>query len=87
MPQVFKEDYGKRPLPNGGWLEIVPTTQKFFEADGTDVRLDRVREYGTDGNLRGTWLQDKMGVKFCDNLPGVEDDPGYLESLPSKERK
>jgi len=87
MPKIFKENYGKRSLPNGGWIEITPTTQRFVEADGTDVRLDRVRVYSPDEKVVQSYLQDRMGVRFCDNLPGVEDDFSYLESLPSKERR
>ncbi len=87
MPKIFKENYGKRLLPNGGWIEITPTNQRFVEADGTDVRLDRVRVYNPDEKVVQSYLQDRMGVRFCDNLPGVEDDLSYLESLPSKERR
>ena len=84
MPIVYKEDYGRRPLPDGGWIEITPTNQRFFEADGTDVRIDRVRLFGPDGKLICSYLQDKMGRLFADNLPGTEDDLAYLERLPSR---
>lgn len=88
MPKIFKEDYGVRELPDGTKIKIVPTTQKFTEADGSDVRLDRVYVLGHDGKPTGkTYLQDRMGQRFVDNLPGVEDDLSYLESLPCKERR
>jgi hypothetical protein len=84
MPIIYKEDYGQKPLPNGWWMEITPTRQRFYEADGTDVRLDRVRIYDPLGRLVHSFLQDKMGQRFMDNLPGTEDDPSYLERLPSR---
>lgn len=87
MPEVFKEDYGKRQLPDGSCIEVVPTTQKFFESDGSDVRLDRVYVLGSDGRRVRSYLQDKMGRRFADNLPDAIDDLTYLDSLPSRERK
>lgn len=84
----FKEGYGKRPLPDGkGYIEIVPTTQKFFEKDGSDVRLDRVYVYDSNGKLIRTYLQDKMGQCFVDNQPDVKDDFSYLGVLPSREKQ
>lgn len=83
----FKEGYGKRPLPDGkGYIEIVPTTQKFFEKDDSDVRLDRVYVYDSNGNLIRTYLQDKMGQRFVDNFPDIKDDPAYFRGF-SKWRK
>lgn len=85
MPTIYKEDYGKRSLPDGqGYIEIVPTTEKFFKVDGSDVRLDRVYVYGPNGELTHTFLQDKMGGRFVDDLSGIKDDPSYLEGLPSR---
>lgn len=88
MPTIFKNAYGKKPLPGGraGYMEVTPTVQRFFEADGTDVRLDRVRLYNAAGVLLRSYLIDKMGAPFMDNLPNTEDDLAYLDSLPNKER-
>lgn len=88
MPTIFKNAYGKKPLPGerAGYMEITPTVQRFVEADGSDVRLDRVRVYNEQGVLVRSYLRDKMGAPFMDNLPDTEDDPAYLNSLPNKER-
>lgn len=87
MPQIYKENYGIKTLPDGTTIKIVPTTQRFFEADGSDVRLDRVYVLGPDGKPIRSYLQDKMGQRFTDNLPDIKDDPSYLEGLPTKEKK
>lgn len=72
MPVIYRDDYGKIQLPDGvGYKEITPTTQGFVEGDGTDVRVDRVREYDEWGNLICSYLVDKMGCRFEDNLPGI----------------
>ncbi len=88
MPIITRGSYGERLLVNGsGYMEITPTIQAFVEADGTDVRLDRVRIYTNDGTFVRAYLQDKMGRRFVDNLPNTEDYLLYLETLPTKERK
>lgn len=87
MPKIYKEDYGIKILPDGSRINIVPTTQRFFEADGSDVRLDRVYVLDDNGEPIRSYLQDKMGQRFVDNLPGVKDDLSYLEGLSTKERK
>lgn len=88
MPIIYREEYGVKPRSDGqpGYVEVVPTTQKFQEADGSDVRLDRVYVYGCNGVER-TYLQDKMGARFTDNQPGTDDDRGYLITLQSKEKR
>lgn len=83
MPIILRSHYGRRNLPKGqGYMEITPTKQRFVEEDETDVRLDRVRIFDAAGNFVRSFLQDKMGRRFADNLHGTEDDLGYLESLP-----
>ena len=54
---------------------------RFYETDATNVRLDRVRILDEKNELTHSFLMDKMGVPFVDNLPGTEDDMAYLESL------
>lgn len=87
MPKIFKEEYEKRVTTEGEVLETTPTVQSFKEADGTDVRLDRVRVFNPNGNFVKSYLQDKMGAIFKDNLSNTEDDLIYLNSLPNKEIK
>lgn len=88
MPIVYHEDYGRKRRPDGkpGWTFITPTREPYYEADGSDVRLDRMRVYNPRGKFEASFLLDKMGVLFIDNLPGTEDDFVYLRGLPSKER-
>lgn len=82
VPIIKPEIYGCHPRDDGkpGHLEVTATTQKFVEADHTDVRLNRVRVYDQDGNLEHTYLRDTMGVRFCDDL-GLADDEQYVASL------
>jgi hypothetical protein len=88
MPIIYRDDYGRRLRPDGkpGWIYISPTRDAYYEADGTDVRLDRMSIFGPKGGFEGSVLLDKMGAPFRDNLPGTEDDFGYLRKLPSRER-
>lgn len=86
MPVIYQESYGRKPSIEG-YIEIVPTRQKFFEADGSDVRLDRVKVYDKTGTFLRSYLQDKMGSKFIDNQPGTEDDLEYLKTLPHIKRE
>jgi hypothetical protein len=87
MPQIYKENYGIKTLPDGTRVRIVPTTQRFVEQDGSDVRLDRVYVLDENGKSVRSYLQDKMGQRFIDNLTDIKDDLSYLEGLPTKERK
>lgn len=83
MPIILRSHYGRRHLSKGkGFMEITPTKQRFVEDDKTDVRVDRVRIFDEAGNFIRSFLQDKMGRRFVDNLPGTEDDLDYLKSLP-----
>ncbi len=83
MPEIDPATYGNKPRPDGqpGFMAVTPTAMRFHEADGTDVRLDRARIFDENGNFIRSFLVDKMGVPFVDNLPGTEDDMQYLESL------
>lgn len=45
---------------------VTPTKQRFVEADGTDVRLDRIRVFDRFGKPVRSYLQDKMGRRFTD---------------------
>jgi len=78
LPRHFgrKGRFDGRP----GYCEVTPTEMAFFEADGSDVRMRRVRVYNPDGILVRIYLTDMMGAPFAD-LPDVEDDPGFLSSL------
>lgn len=89
MQTVFRENYGIKPRTDGkaGREKMTPTEFRFFEPDGSDVRVDRVRVYSQNGTLICSYLQDKMLRKFVDNLKGTEDDPSYLRTLPSKAKK
>jgi hypothetical protein len=53
----------------------------YVEADGTDVRVNGVYVYSSEGRLVKTYLRDTMGVRFADNLPNVKDDYSYLNLL------
>lgn len=85
MPEIFIEDYGEKTRPDGepGFIVVTPTKSTFLETDHSDVRLDRVRVFDPDGNFVRSYLRDKMGMRFVDNLENTEDDPEYLKSLPS----
>ena len=89
MPIIFRSDYGRKPRTDGqrGFIKITPTRQQFTEADGTDVRLDRVRVFDGLGKLVTSFLRDKMGRRFTDNLSGTEDDLTYLRTLPRRAKK
>ena len=84
MPVVNPESFGKLPrLDNKpGYRIVTPTKMKYMEADGSDIRVRRVRVYRQDGEPEETYLIDEMGVHFKD-LPDVADDPEYLISLNS----
>lgn len=45
MPEIDPATYGNKPRPDGkpGYMLVTPTVMKFYETDGTDVRLDRAR--------------------------------------------
>lgn len=86
MPTILRNAYGKRPLLNGHMV-VTPTTQKFVEGDGTDVRLDRIRLFDHAGNFVRLYLQDKMGRRFSDNLPNTADDLNYLKTLSNEAKK
>lgn len=83
MPEIDLVAYGKKVRPDGklGHIFVTPTVMRFYETDGTDVRLDRVRIFDEKNELTHSFLMDKMGVPFVDNLPGAEDDMAYLERL------
>lgn len=85
MPIIYRNEYGVVSNPNGGHIEITPTVRAFVEEDGTDVRFDRVRVFNIGGVLVSSYLRDKMGRRFTDNLPNTEDDLAYLETLPLME--
>lgn len=74
--------FGRHDRVDGkkGYEIVTPTTMGFKEADGTDVRLMRVREYDSNGNAEKTYMRDPMGVPFGD-LPDVKDDPSFIEKL------
>jgi len=55
-----------------GFEEVVETSGKYVEADGSDVRVKRVRVKDFSGSTENTYLEDEMGVRFVDNL-GYED--------------
>ena len=81
MPVVYRNEYDPKPITGGGHLEITPTVKAFVEEDGSDVRLDRVRIFDEQGNFVKSYLRDKMGRRFEDNLGNTEDDLSYLETL------
>jgi len=83
MPKVNLDIYGKHPRLDGkpGSLVITPTRQGFIEADGGDVRLNRVTLLDPSGQKIHSYLLDPIGRRFVDNLPGTEDDLEYLERL------
>ena len=84
-PSIFgrHERFDKKP----GYQNVVPTTQKYVEEDGTDVRVYRIYIYEPNGSLSKTLLRDTLGVLFSD-IKDIPDDPGYLESfgLPPERR-
>lgn len=49
VPEILKSFYNQRQRIDGkpGYLRVVPTSQRFIEGDGTDVRLSRVYVYNT----------------------------------------
>ncbi len=87
MPVISPTEYGIKPRPDHkpGYILVTPTEQQFFEVDGTDVRLDRIRVFGPNGFER-SYLRDKIGQRFTDNLSGTEDDFAYLVT-PEKKRE
>jgi len=86
MPVISPESYGRKPRHDGlpGFIVVTPTKQAYVEADGADVRLDRVRVFGPNG-LEKSFLRDKIGQRFVDNLPGTEDDSEYVANLGQTE--
>ncbi|TEU02480.1 hypothetical protein E3I18_00905 [Candidatus Woesebacteria bacterium] len=75
--------YGKRNRLDrkpGGEV-VTPTTQRFTEKDGSDVRMSRVRVLDLDGAVIHSYLVDPMGQRFVDNLSNTEDDLDYLKNL------
>jgi hypothetical protein len=59
-----------------GYVVVTPTTMRYFEADGSDLRVKRIRLIDPSGKVEKTFLQDEMGVLFAD-LPDVRDDLDY----------
>lgn len=82
MPVIYRQEYDPKPISGGGHLEITPTVRAFAEEDGSDVRLDRVRIFDENGKFVKSYLRDKMGRRFEDNLDDTQDDLSYLETLP-----
>jgi len=84
MPKVDPKSFGIKPRTDGklGWRKITPTTQRYVEADSSDVRLRRVRLFGSNGKLEHTYLMDEMGARFKD-MPDLQDDPLFLDGLKS----
>lgn len=74
MEEVFKEK--PRIDRKAGEMVVVPTTGRFFEGDGSDVRMRRIYFYDPEGNLEKTILLDPMSVPWADTLP-YEDDPNF----------
>lgn len=83
VPEILKSHYNDRSRIDGkpGFLRVVPTSQRFVEADQTDVRLSRVYVCSPDGTVERTYLEDMMFQRFVDNDSTVIDDPNYLRSL------
>lgn len=83
MPKIPRNIYGRKPERggDGGYLEVTPTIRRFVEADGSDVRLNRVRRFNAAGIFQGSYLLDPMGRRFVDNLENTEDDPAYVATL------
>lgn len=83
MPEILKSFYNQRQRIDGkpGYLRVVPTSQRFIEGDGTDVRLSRVYVYNTKGKVERTYLEDMMFRRFVDNDPSIIDDLEYIHSL------
>jgi hypothetical protein len=83
MPEKDLSIYGRRNRLDGmpGREVVIPTTQSFLEGDGSDVRLNRVRVFDSDGIEVHSYLVDPIGQRFVDNLPKTEDDLEYLKNL------
>lgn len=83
MPEKDINIYGKRNRQDRkpGWEVVIPTTQSFLEGDDSDVRLNRVRVFSSDGIEIHSYLVDPMRRRFVDNLPDTEDDLEYLKNL------
>lgn len=88
MPKVDVTLFERKPRIDRkpGFQEMVPTKMKYVEADGTDIRVHRVRIYREDGTLEHVCLQDGMGMWFKD-LSDIDDDMDYLENLRSRSGK
>lgn len=84
VPEIIREDYGVKANPDGvpGYIKVTATKQQL----GPGARLDRVREYDEFGMMYHSYLRDKLGMRFKDNLPNTEDDSEYVTSLPSRDQ-
>lgn len=84
MPKITKESFGFRDRTyfdgQPGRVEIVPTSQRYVEEDGTDVRVRRVKFYNAAGVIDHSYMCDEMGVPFVDEAQ-IPDDLNYLDSL------
>ncbi len=80
MVEIKRDYYGIRPRIDSkpGYMVITPTMMKFYEQDGSDVRLDRVRVYDPNGTIERILLMDKMGAPFVD-IPAIADDLEFLQ--------
>ena len=79
VEQADRSIFGKHERRDGkpGYMVVTPTTMRYVEADGSDVRVERVRVYNQHWDLERVYLRDTLGVRFVD-LPDVADDLGYL---------
>ena len=86
MPEVNLSEFGKLPRSDGkpGHRLVTPTKRSFVEADGSDIRMKRVRIFDEAGNFVKSKLVDPMGRSFADNLDETEDDPNYLKKFQKK---
>ncbi len=82
MPHVDPSIFGRHDRFDGkpGHQKVVPTKQRYVEADGSDIRLYRVYVYDPEENIEKIFLRDTLGVLFKD-MADIPDDPDYLETL------
>jgi hypothetical protein len=83
VPIISSDTYGfqLRPDLTSGFEIVTPTVMPLSNTKGIDERIDRVRVYDSQGNLKHSYLRDKLGCRFLDNLPGIEDDFEYMLRL------
>lgn len=86
MPEVEHPLYGVKPRFDGepGHMVVTPTTSKYVEANGGDMRVTRVRVFDDEGEFVWSFLMDELKVPFADNLRGIADDLEYLERVVGK---